>query len=118
MGFFVPFATSASDWSSFSESMASTIKTRRLHVKEIAVEGTKWTNELCETLVGLVERIDESVELTLRVQLPTTPEGALGENLPGRDPIGEQLDLFTRFLEICGAKIGRLDVRLVSPFRV
>lgn len=118
MGFFVPSATSTSDWSSFSESMASTVKTRRLHLKEIVVEGTEWTNELCESLIGLVERIDESVKFTLRVQLPVVPsqsfEDVHGENATGQDPIGEQLELFTRFLEICGTKIDRLDVCLVS----
>ena len=116
MGFFLPFVASTSDWSSFSESMASTVKTRRLHLKEIVVEGTKWTNELCESLIGLVERIDESVKLTLRVQLPSRPfEDLRGENPAGQDPIEEQLELFARFLEICGAKIDQLDVCLVSP---
>ena len=117
IGFFVPSVTSTSDWSSFSESMTSTIKTRRLHLKEIVIEDTRWTNELCESLVGLVERIDETVRLTLRVQFPVLPspssEGALGGDLIGQD--SEQFTLFTRFLEICGAKIGRLDVCLVSP---
>jgi len=113
MGFFVPFATSTSDWTSFSESMASTVKTRRLHLKDIVIEGTKWTNELCESLVGLVERIDESIKLTLRAQLPVVPSRSL-ENPASQDQIGEQLELFTRFLEICGAKINRLDVCLVS----
>jgi hypothetical protein len=117
MGFFVPSATSTSDWSSFSESMTSTIKARRLHLKEIVIEDTKWTNELCESLVGLVERIDETVKLTLRAQLPPLPsppsEDVHGETIIGQYP--EQLELFTRFLEICGAKVGRLDVCLVSP---
>lgn len=116
MGFFVPCATPTSDWSSFSESMASTIKTRRLHLKEIVIEGTQWTNELCESLIGLVERIDESVKLTLCVQLPVVPSQQFGGVPTGEDPIGEQLELFTRFLEVCGAKIDRLDVCLVSPF--
>jgi len=122
MGFFVPSATSTSDWSSFSESMTSTVRTRRLHLKEIVIEGTKWTNELCESLVGLVERIDESIKLTLRTQLPVvpsqSPEGMHGENPTDQDQIGEQLELFTRFLEICGAKINRLDLCLVSPLGV
>ena len=110
MGFFVPSASPTSDWSSFSESMTSTVKSRRLHLKEIVVEGTKWTNELCESLIGLVERIDESVKLTLRAQLPVVPlEDVHGEDATGQDPIGEQLELFTRFLEICGTKIDRLD---------
>ncbi|KAF9644241.1 hypothetical protein BDM02DRAFT_3131881 [Thelephora ganbajun] len=116
IGFFVPSTTSTSDWSSFSESLTSTIKTRRLHLKEIVLEGTKWTNELCEGLVGLVERIDEATELTLRAQLPVVPSRSFddvhGENPTGQDLIGEQLELFTRFLEICGAKIDRLDVCL------
>jgi len=34
------------------------------------------------------------------------------KNPAGQDPIWEQLELFTRFLEICGAKIDRLDVCL------
>ena len=121
MGFFVPSVTSTSDWSSFSESMTSTVKTRRLHLKEIVVEGTEWTDELCGSLIGLVERIDESVKLTLRVQLPVVPsqsfEDVHGGNATGQDPIGEQLELFTRFLEICGTKIDRLDVCLVSSPR-
>lgn len=116
IGFFVPAATSTSDWSSFSESMTSTIKTQRLHLREIVVEGTRWTNELCESLVGLVARIDESVKLTLRVQLPAVSPGSFedprDETPAGRDAIGEQLELFTRFLEICGAKFDRLDVCL------
>lgn len=112
MGFFVPSATSTSDWSSFSESMTSTIRTRRLHLKEIVVEGTEWTNELCESLIGLVERIDESVKLTLRAHFPVVPS-RLFEDVR-EDPIGEQLEIFARFLEICGAKIDRLDVCLVS----
>lgn len=120
IGFFVPSATSTSDWSSFSESMTSTIKMRRLHLKEIVIEDTKWTNELCESLVGLIERVDETVKLTLRAQLPVvpslSPEGVHGENPTGQDL--EQLELFTRFLEICGAKIDRLDVCLVSPLRI
>lgn len=120
MGFFVPSATSTSDWSSFSESMTSTINQRRLHLKEIVIEDTKWTNELCESLVGLVERIDETVKLTLRVQLPVAPsrpfEDVYGDNLIGQD--SEQLKLFTRFLEICGAKINRLDVCFVSPLGI
>ena len=119
MGFFVPSATSTSDWSSFSESMTSRVKTHRLNLKEIVVEDTKWTNELCESLVGLVERIDESIKLTLRVQLPVTPprpfEDVRGEHPAGQDPIEEQSELFTRFLEICGTKIDRLDVCIVSP---
>lgn len=122
MGFFVPSAASTSDWSSFSESMASTVKTRRLHLKEIVVEGTKWTNELCESLVGLVERIDESTKLTMRVQFPAVPprsfEDVNGEHLTGQDPIEEQSELFMRFLEICGAKVDQLDVCLVSPLGV
>ena len=119
MGFFVPFASSTSDWSSFSESMTSTIKSRRLNLKEIVVEGTRWTSELCESLVGLVARIDESVKLTLRTHLPDLPprpfEDVHGENSTGQDAIVEQLELFTRFLEICGAKFDRLDICLVSP---
>lgn len=122
MGFFVPSATSTSDWSSFSESMTSTVKTRRLHLKEIVVESTRWTNELCESLIGLVERIDESVKLTLRAQLPVVPSQSLeevhGGNATGQDPIGDQLELFARFLEICGAKIDRLDVCLVSLLKL
>ena len=43
IGFFVPFASSTSDWSSFSESMTSTIKMRRLHLKEIVIEGSRIT---------------------------------------------------------------------------
>lgn len=118
MGFFVPFASSTSDWSSFTESMASTIKARRLHLEEITIEETRWTNELCESLVDLVERVDESTKLTLRVQLPEVPSQAMQDETPtGQDPIDEQLVLFARFLEICGAKIDRLDVRLVSPQR-
>ena len=117
MGFFVPSTTPTSDWTSFSESMVSTVETRRLHLKEIAIEGTRWTSELCESLIRLVERIDESTELTLRVQLPVIPEEVHGENLTGQDPFGEQLELFARFLEVCGAKIDRLDVCLVSPAR-
>jgi len=117
MGFFVPSVTSTSDWSSFSESMTSTVKAHRLHLKEIVIEGTKWTNELCESLIGVVERIDESTKLTLRAQLPVVPSQPF-ENPAGQDSIWEQLELFTRFLEICGAKIDRLDVCLVSPLRV
>ena len=120
IGFFLPSATSTSDWSSFSESMTSTIKRHRLHLKEIVIEDTKWTNDLCESLVGLVERIDETVKLTLRAKLPLAPsrssEDVYGENLIDQDP--EQLKLFTRFLEICGAKIDRLDVCLVSPLGI
>lgn len=122
MGFFIPFATSTSDWSSFSESMASTIKSRRLHLKEIVIEGTEWTSELCESLIGLIERIDGSVKLTLCAQLPAAPSHSFGDALDGNsnsgDLIGEQLELFTRFLEVCGAMIDRLDVCLVSPPRV
>jgi len=122
MGFFVPSATSTSDWSSFSESMASRAKTHRLHLKEITIEDTEWTNELCESLVGLVERIDDSIELTIRTQLPALPprsfENVDGEHPTGQDLIGEQSELFTRFLEVCGTKIDRLDVCLVSPLRV
>ena len=122
MGFFVPSATPASDWSSFSESMASRVEARGLQLKEITVEGTEWTNELCETLVGLVERIDESVKLTMRVQLPAVSprsfENAHNEHPTSQDPIGEQSDLFTRFLEICGTKIDQLDMCLVSPLGV
>lgn len=120
IGFFLPSATSASDWSSFSESMAPTIKTRRLRLREIVIEDTRWTNELCECLVGLVERIDETVKLTLHAQLPARPspssEDVPDENLTGQDL--EQLKLFTRFLEICGAKINRLDVCLVSSLGI
>jgi hypothetical protein len=115
MGFFVPSVTSTSDWSSFSESMASTVKTRRLHLKEIVLEGMGWTSELCESLVGLVERIDDSIKLTLRAQLPVDVHG---DRLTSQYQIAEQSELFTRFLEICGAKIDRLDVCLVSPLRV
>ena len=122
MGFFVPSATPTSDWTSFSESMTSRVKTHRLRLKEIVVEDTKWTNELCESLVELVERVDESIKLTMRVQLPAVPsrsfEGAHGEHPIGWDSIGEQSELFTRFLEICGTKIDRLDVCLVSPLGV
>lgn len=120
MGFFVPSATSTSDWSSFSESMTSTIKVRRLHLKEIVIEDTEWTNDLCQSLVGLVERVDETVKLTLRTQLPLAPsrssEDAHGENLIDHD--SEQLKLFMRFLEICGPKVDRLDVCLVSPLGI
>ena len=122
MGFFVPAASSTSDWSSFSESMTSRIKTHRLHLKEIVIEDAKWTNELCESLVGLVERVDESIKLTMRAQLPVVPprlsEDIRGEHPAGQDPIEEQSELFTRFLEICGAKIDRLDVCIVSPLGV
>ena len=116
IGFFVPSATSTSDWSSFSESMTSTIKARRLNLKEIVIEDTEWTNELCESLVGLVERIDETVKLTMRVQLPVLPSPSSDDGLRGQDP--EQLELFGRFLEICGAKIDRLDICLVSPLGI
>ena len=122
MGFFVPPTTSTSDWFSFLESMVPTARTRRLRLEEIVVEGTRWMNELCKSLVGLVERIEESIKLTLRTQLPVVPsqslEGMHGESPTDQDQIGEQLELFLRFLEICGAKINRLDLCLVSPLGV
>jgi len=118
MGFFVPSATSTSDWTSFSESMVSTVETRHLHLKEIVVEDTKWTSELCESLIRLVERIDESVQFTLRAKLPVVQSQSF-EELRGesQDSFGEQLEFFARFLEICGTKIDRLDVCLVSSAR-
>jgi len=71
---------------------------------------------LCESLIGLVARVDESVKLTLRTQLPDVPprpfEDVRDENSAGQDAMVEQQELFTRFLEICGAKIDRLDVCL------
>ena len=119
MGFFIPFASSTSDWSSFSESMASTIKSRRLHLKEIVIEGTDWTSELCESLIGLIERIDGSVKLTLRAQLPAASSQPFRDAPDGNSnsggPLRAQLELFTRFLEVCGAKIDQLDLCLVSP---